>query len=103
MEVDVKKSTKSSRTLFAIAAVAALVCASARAEYRCDEPAAPEDKRACELAKQGPDELRQFIQRTSSIYGLYFYDYVTAADFDRWQVASAAARDLPKSDQLAKR
>jgi RimJ/RimL family protein N-acetyltransferase len=40
-------------------------------------PAAAEDKRAYELVTQGPSELRWFVQRTSSICGLYFYDYVT--------------------------
>ena len=88
---------------FAAAALAATVSMGAHAEYRCNGQPLPEEKRACELAKQGPDQLREFIQRTRSIYGLYFYDYVTAADFDRWEVASATPREAPQSDQLAKR
>jgi hypothetical protein len=98
-----KESKQSSRIPFAIAALAAIVSVSAQAEYRCSAPPTPEDQRACELAKQGPDQLREFIQRTRSIYGLYFYDYVTAADFDRWEAASATPREAPQSDQLAKR
>jgi hypothetical protein len=78
---------QSSLIPFAVAALATILSATARAEYRCNAPAWPEEKRACELVKQGPDALRLFIERTRSIYGLYFYDYVTQADFDRWETA----------------
>ena len=68
-----------------IVAMAASVPLTAHAEYRCVSPSGQENVHACELAKRAaPDELRLFIQRTSPIYGLYFHDYVTAADFDRW-------------------
>ena len=68
--------------------VAMAASVSAHAEYRCSPPSTPEDRRACELAKQDASgELRHFIQRTSSIYGLYFYDYVRASDLDRWEAA----------------
>jgi hypothetical protein len=82
-----RTSKQSSRISFAIAALATVVSVAARAEYRCDASTLPEEKRACELVKQGPDALRRFIERTRSIYGLYFYDYVTQADFDRWETA----------------
>jgi hypothetical protein len=78
---------QSSRIPFAIAAFATIVSATARAEYRCDGPTLPEEKRACELVKQGPDALRIFVDRTRGIYGLYFYDYVTEADRERWDAA----------------
>ena len=69
-------------------ALAAGVCISAHAEYRCTPPSSPEAQRACDLARHDPaDALRHYIQRTSSIYGLYFYDYVRPADFDRWETA----------------
>jgi hypothetical protein len=69
-------------------AVAATVCISAHAEYRCSAPSRPEDKVACDLARQNrPDELRLFIERTASIYGLYFNDYVSQEDVDRWNLA----------------
>jgi hypothetical protein len=55
-----KESKQSSRIPFAIAALAAIVSVSAQAEYRCSAPPTPEDQRACELAKQGPDQLREF-------------------------------------------
>ena len=71
-----------------IVAMAASLPLTAHAEYRCGSPSTPEDARACELVKRAaPDELRLFVQRTSSIYGLYFDDYVTTADVDRWQAA----------------
>jgi len=82
-----RTSKLSNPILFAIAALAATISATAQAEYRCNAQALPEEKRACELVKQGPDALRIFIEATRSIYQLYFYDYVTQADFDRWDAA----------------
>lgn len=71
-----------------IVAMAASVPVTAHAQYRCGSPSTLEDAHACELVKRAaPDELRLFVQRTSSIYGLYFDDYVTPADVDRWQAA----------------
>lgn len=57
-------------------ALGLLTAGSARAEYRCDHPEHIADRRACEYAQQSPDALRRFIERTQSIYGLYFNDYV---------------------------
>jgi hypothetical protein len=69
-------------------ALVAGVSVAAHAEYRCAPPASPEARRACELARHDSgDALRHYVQRTSSIYGLYFYDYVRPADFDRWETA----------------
>lgn len=83
-----KTSKQVSGISIAVAAFAACVSMGAHAEFRCAVPPTPEDKRACQLARvDRPDELRLFIQRTSPIYGLYFYDYVTEADVNRWYVA----------------
>ncbi len=83
-----KRSKQTRRISFAVAAVAASVSVGAHAEHRCKAPPTPEDERACERAAMDrPYELRLLIQRTSSIYGLYFYDYVTEADVNRWDVA----------------
>ena len=49
---------------------------SVLADYRCDHPQRFDDRRACEYAQQEPAALRRFIERTQSIYGLYFYDYI---------------------------
>jgi hypothetical protein len=71
-----------------IVTMAASVPMTAHAEYRCASPSSPEAARACELVKHDtPDELRRFVQRTRSIYGLYFYDYTRPADFERWETA----------------
>jgi hypothetical protein len=83
-----KTSKPVRRISLAAVTLAAGVSLSAHAEYRCKAPPTAQDARACELAKTaGPDALRRFIQRTSSIYGLYFYDYVADADANRWSTA----------------
>ena len=72
-------------SLLAIA-VSACVSLPAYAEYRCDSTRTLDraERHACELAKRGAaSALRLFIQRTAGIYGLYFYDFVAPADFDR--------------------
>ena len=80
-----KTSKQSYRTFVAVAAVTGTISMGAHAEYRCKAPPTPEDKVACDLAKlDRPDDLRLFIDRTSPIYGLYFYDYVSQQDVDRW-------------------
>ncbi|MGH8852426.1 MAG: hypothetical protein ACREYD_15660 [Casimicrobiaceae bacterium] len=62
---------------------------SARAEYRCDVERVGVDARACAIAAQGPYELRRFIERTRTIYGLYYWDYVRPG----WQ--ARVAMDAP--------
>src|SRR5689334_8275926 len=80
-------------------ALVAGVSVAAHAEYRCASPSSQEDRRACELARQdSADSLRHFIQRTSPIYGLYFYDYVKPADFDRWARRDDAASSVAAVD-----
>ena len=44
--------------------------------YRCDNPQGSVDRRACEMAAQGPDALRRFVERTRGIYELYYWDYI---------------------------
>ena len=73
-----------------VLAVAAGVSMPVCAEYRCGSPPTPADRRACEMAKRGAaDELRRFIQRTASIYGLYFYDYVQPAEKEARRASKA--------------
>jgi len=80
-------------------AVAAGASVPAHAEYRCDSPPTSADRRACDMAKRGAtDELRRFIQRTASIYGLYIHDYVQPADkavHRGTKAPSIAAADRP--------
>ncbi|HJU23721.1 MAG TPA: hypothetical protein VJ891_14540, partial [Casimicrobiaceae bacterium] len=44
--------------------------------YRCDNPQGSVDRRACEMAAQGPEALRRFVERTRGIYELYYWDYI---------------------------
>jgi hypothetical protein len=46
--------------------------------YRCDNPQGSVDRRACEMAAQGPEALRRFVERTRGIYELYYWDYIQA-------------------------
>ena len=50
---------------------------------RCQAPGSIADRVACEKAKESPEALRRFVARTQSIYGLYYWDYMSAADLDR--------------------
>jgi hypothetical protein len=64
---------------------------SVLADYRCDHPQRFDDRRACEYAQQGPAALRRFIERTQSIFGLYFHDYIRP-DAMTSLIADAGAR-----------
>jgi hypothetical protein len=60
---------------FAAAAATALVLSvPAQAQVTVNSPEA----RAHALAKNSPEDLRRFIQRTRMIYGLYFHDFYKA-------------------------
>jgi hypothetical protein len=66
---------------------------SVLAEHRCDNPQRMDVRRLCEYARQGPDALRHFIERTHGIYeGAYFYDYVIPT--------SAASVNLGAADRV---
>jgi hypothetical protein len=73
-----------------------LLSPAARAEYKCDAPQSSLDARACEAARQGPTQLRQFIQRVRSIESLYFYDYVNEAQAVAWREQEERAALLKK-------
>lgn len=79
---------------FAVAASAAAFAATpARAAYRCDAPQTSFDQHACAAAKQGPQELRRYIQRMRALEPMYFFDYANERDFQRW---SAEGRFEPQ-------
>ncbi len=77
--------------------LAAAPMLSAQAAYRCDVPRAGPEARACAMAAQGPEALRWFIERTRSVYGLYYYDY---AKPENPRIAAAPA---PAGRKLATR
>jgi hypothetical protein len=73
--------------LSAWSAAAALVLGVATtasvAAPRCEPPNLPGERMACEKAKESPESLRRFIERTQSVYSLYFWDYMSEADLDK--------------------
>jgi hypothetical protein len=75
---------------------------SAQARYLCDAPPTPLDARACEAARQGPAELRQFVQRMQSIQNLLFSDYVNQATELAW-AAKKQRRPIQTAGTLAAR
>lgn len=62
-----------------------LAASSVQAEYRCSPAPTSIDRRACEAAKQGPDALRQFVQRMRPIQSLDMNHYVNDATLLAWQ------------------
>ena len=62
----------------------ALLSTQARAEFKCNSLAVTFDRVACEKAKEGPDALRQYIQRIRGITSLQFSDYVSEAQAAAW-------------------
>jgi hypothetical protein len=71
-----------------VAVVALAACGAGRAEYKCEAPPAPIDRRACEKAQnEGPEALRRFISRMQPIQSLYFFDYMTDAQLLAWRDA----------------
>ena len=74
----------------------------ARAEYVCDHPSRDIDYAACEKAAEGPEALRQFIQRMRSVETLYFYDYVNEERLTAWRKMERKI-EPPVLQQQAKR
>jgi hypothetical protein len=91
------KSKVSAIFFFALSASAALFTAPARAEYRCAPPPTHIDRMACDIAREGPDALRHFIQRMRVIESLYFFDYVNEEVLLVWrQLERANEPPLPE-------
>ena len=61
--------------VFALLAGFAFSTTQALAASKCDSPQSMIDKRACEKAAAGAEDLRRFVERTRTIYGLYYYDF----------------------------
>ena len=69
-----------------------LAASSVYAEYRCNPAPTAIDRRACEAAKQGPDALRQYVQRVRPIQSLDMNDYVNEATLLAWEQRDQAAK-----------
>lgn len=65
-------------TVAATALLAAIAFAptAAHAAYKCANTSDSIELRACALAATGTDALRRFVERTRTIYGLHFWDFV---------------------------
>lgn len=87
-------------TALLLAAAPAFVV-PASAQSLCDAPRSPADRRACEAAREGPQSLRRFVWRTRGIYGLYFGDYMTADDIDRYYARQAALGSAEQRREVA--
>jgi hypothetical protein len=68
------------------------MAATAHAEYKCDLPPTPIDRRACEAATEGPESLRRFVQRMQTIANLQFSDYVSDATILAWEMNGTRER-----------
>jgi hypothetical protein len=79
----------------------ALVATAAQAQYRCDAPQRPVDRRACEAAKESPDTLRRYIQRMAAIESLQFSDYVNDATVLAWQARERSQQQAGKAEDKA--
>ena len=74
----------SPRRLFVLCAL--LSAGAANARYLCAEPPTRVDRRACEAAREGPEELRQFVWRMNWLHhNLDFVDYVDEKTVMAWQ------------------
>lgn len=74
---------RSSAWSAATALVLGVATTAAVATPRCEPPNLPGERMACEKAKESPESLRRFIERTQSVYSLYFWDYMSEADLDK--------------------
>ena len=76
------KATTTSRTLLRL--VAGLILGGAfvlpAQAGNCQNPRDHAERAACEKAKEGPQALRRYVERTRMIYGLYYHDYAPSME-----------------------
>lgn len=84
----------------ALLATAAVVAGSADAEYRCNSQAMPADRGACAAAQQGPDALRQYVQRMRAVQQLDFFEYVNKETLLAWEQKERRDRVAERAEQV---
>ena len=84
----------------ALLATASVVAGSAGAEYRCNSQAMPADRGACAAAQQGPDALRQYVQRMRAVQQLDFFEYVNKETLIAWEEKERRDRVAEKAEQV---
>ena len=78
--------------LIAITVFVAGASQPARAEFKCDRTnLSMADATACAKAAESTTALRQYVQRTQSLHGLYVWDYVRRDETPTAQVATRVA------------
>ena len=77
--------------MLAAAALPLLFTSNSFADGRCEVPAIAVDRTACAKAKESPEELRRYVWRTRGVYQLYFWDYITPAEIDRYRAREVAS------------
>jgi hypothetical protein len=70
--------SKRTLPLLAAAILAAAASMPARA-VDCTAPSGIDQVRGCAAAKQGPEALRHYVERTRMIHNLYYWDYAPYA------------------------
>ena len=73
------------------AALALSFASGAFAAQRCDAPQTHFDRAACEKARQSPESLRRYVERTRALVNLYYWDYITPEQVDRYRATAQAA------------
>ena len=73
------KTNKPLSIAFACVALG-LATSGVAAAHRCDAPSGLAEAEACAKAKEGADALRQYIQRTRALYGLYYWDFAPRSE-----------------------
>jgi hypothetical protein len=66
---------------------------------RCETPRTRMDLVACEKAKESPTALRRYVTRTQALYQLYYWDYITPEEIDRYYARQQAPQRLATHDK----
>lgn len=77
--------TTTASRVAAVVLLSAAGIGSSQAEYRCDPPPTRIDRMACQAAAEGPQALRQYVQRMRWLTTIQFSDYVNQRTIDAWE------------------
>ena len=86
-------TTTASRAI-AVVLLSVVGMGSAKAEYRCDPAPTRIDRNACRAAADGPQALRQYVQRMRWLTTIQFSDYVNQRTIDAWEAMKRETSDI---------
>ena len=69
---------------------------AANGPSRCVSPQGIAEQQACAKAKEGPDALRSYVQRTRTLHGLYYWDFAPNAEAAQLAAAARASKTTPQ-------